>query len=308
MVESRGAMSMFILAAIALLLASGLGLVAAGVRAKADARALRIQLVKPKTVTRVLDARRGEKLSQKEAAGFSEGEHRQIILTLAKMRIPAHLARASFTAMRLVLALSCGLLVLAWVPADTELTLKGAAFIIAGIVTWFVPMWIIRRKIKQRRQAVGHGLADALELLAICMEAGIALESGLERVAKELESSHPELADELARTWAEISILPNREQAFSNFAARINLPSVRSVVGMLTQSFRYGTPLVGGLRIAAAEIRLDQITQLEERANRLPALMTIPVMLLIMPTIFLIVGGPAVIRILAILGETGMAR
>jgi tight adherence protein C len=307
-VESPHAMSTFILAAIALLLAGGLALIVAGARAKADRRALRIQLVKPKTAAKALEARTGEKLSQKEAAGFSEGEHRQIILTLAKMRIPAHLARASFTAVRLVLALSCGLFALRWAPADMELTLKGAAFFVAGIVTWFVPMWFVRRKVKQRRQAVGHGLADALELLAICMEAGIALESSLERVAKELKSSHPELADELARTWAEISILPNREQAFHNFAARINLPSVRSVVSMLTQSFRYGTPLVGGLRIAAAEIRLDQITLLEEKANRLPALMTIPVMLFIMPTIFLIVGGPAVIRILAIFGDTGMAR
>jgi tight adherence protein C len=68
------------------------------------------------------------------------------------------------------------------------------------------------------------------------------------------------------------------------------------------QSLRYGTPLVNSLRIAAAEIRLDQITKLEEAANRLPGLLTIPVMLFIMPTIFLIVGGPAVMRILAILG------
>jgi tight adherence protein C len=298
-------MSALTLAAIATLMACGLGLVIAGLRAKADRRALRIQLVKPKAAAKEQEARSGEKLSQKEAAGFSEGEHRQIILTMEKLHIPPHLARASFTAIRLVLAFSCGLLAMNWLPAGTELTLQGSAFLIIVIVAWFVPMWFIRRKVKQHRHAVVHGLADALELLAVCMEAGIALESSLERVAKELKMSHPELADELARTWAEMSILPNREQAFGNLAARINLPGVRSVVSMLTQSLRYGTPLVNGLRIAAAEIRFDQITQLEERANRLPALMTIPVMLFIMPTIFLIVGGPAVIRILAIFGEMG---
>lgn len=297
-------MNVLILTAVAMLLAGGSGLVIAGIRAKADRLAVRVQLVKPRTVSKEREALTREKLTLKEAAGFSEGEHRQIIRALARLRIPAHLARASFTAMRLALGVSCGLLTLRWVPGDTQLTLKAAAFVIAGIVTWFIPMWFIRRKIEQRRQAVGHGMADALELLAICMEAGVALEGSLERVAKELKASHPELADELARTWADISILPSRELAFNNLAARINLPSVRAVVNMLTQSLRYGTPLVAGLRIAATEIRQDQITRLEERANRLPALMTIPVMLFIMPTIFLVVGGPAVIRILTIFGET----
>ncbi len=298
-------MSALILAAIAVLMACGLGLVIAGVRAKADRRATRIELIRPKAAAREMEAGTGEKLTEKDTAGFSEGEHRQIVLAMQKLRIPVHHARASFTAMRLVLALCCGVFAVNWLPAGTEITLQGSALLIVGIVAWFLPMWFIRRKVKHHRQAVAHGLADALELLAVCMEAGIALESSLERVARELRSSHPELADELAKTWAEISILPNREQAFGNFAARVNLPSVRSVISMITQSLRYGTPLVAGLRIAAAEIRFDQITQLEERANRLPALMTIPVMLFIMPTIFLIVGGPAVIRILAIFGDMG---
>ncbi len=292
-------MSALILVAIAILLSCGLGLVAAGLREKADRRALRIQLIEPKAAKETV-ARNAEILRLKEIAGFTEGEHRQIILTSAKLGIPAHLAQAYFAGARLVLALVAGLAALRWVPGDTELTLKAAAFVFAAIVAWFIPIWFVKRKVKQHKRAVGQGLADALELLAICMEAGIALESGLERVSKELKSSHPELAEELGRTWAEISILPNRELAFNNLAARVNLPAVRSVVGMLVQSLRYGTPLVSGLRIAAAEIRLDQITRLEEKANQLPALMTIPVMLFIMPTIFLIVGGPAVIRVLTI--------
>jgi tight adherence protein C len=295
-------MTIPILIAIALLMACGIGLLAAGLLAKADRRTLRIQLVKSKTVVKETEARASENLRQKEAAGFNEGEYRQIIALLAKRGVPAHLAETYFSAFRVILALSVALLSMLWMPAGMQFALRAAAFIFVAIVIWFIPKWYVSRKAKQHRRAVAQGLADALELMAICMEAGIALEGGLERVARELKSSHPALSEELARTWAEISILPNRELALSNFAARINLPSVRSVVGMLIQSFRYGTPLVSGLRVAAAEIRSDQITQLEEKANRLPALMTVPVMVFIMPTIFLIVGGPAVIRVMTAFG------
>jgi tight adherence protein C len=293
-------MTVFILIAIALMMVCGIGLVVAGLRSRADRLALRIQLVKPKTVGREAEARVSENLRQTKAIGFNEGEYRQIIVLFAKLGVPAHLAERYFTAFRLVLALSLAFTSMLWIPSEIEFVLQASVFVFVAIVIWFIPKWFVSRKANQYKRAVGHGLADALELLAICMEAGIALEGGLERVSKELKSSHPALAEELGRTWAEISILPDREQALSNFAVRINIPSVRSVVSMLVQSFRYGTPLVNGLRIAAAEIRSDQITNLEEKANRLPALMTVPVMVFIMPTIFLIVGGPAVIRILAI--------
>ena len=111
-------------------------------------------------------------------------------------------------------------------------------------------------------------------------------------------NSQPALAEELALTWAEANILPDRTQALVNLADRVDNPSVRTVVGMLSQSLRFGTPLGKSLRVGATEMRNDQMTKLEERASRLPALMTIPVMLFIMPTIFLIIGGPAVIHLM----------
>jgi tight adherence protein C len=132
------------------------------------------------------------------------------------------------------------------------------------------------------------------------VESGISLENAIFRVSQEMKQAQPALADELAFTWAEISILPSRDQALENLADRVDIPTVRSVVGTLAQSLRYGSPLAQALRGAAAEMRNEQLMLLEERANRLPALMTIPVMVLIMPTIFLIVGGPAVIRMLDI--------
>jgi tight adherence protein C len=169
---------------------------------------------------------------------------------------------------------------------------------VGAIAGWLLPILFIDYNIKQRTKAVAMGLPDALELLVVCVEAGLSLEDGLQRVARELEDSQPALADELTLTWAEINILPNRAQALANLAARTDIPSVRSVVSTLSQSMKFGTPLAQSLRVGATEMRNDQMMQLEERASRLPALMTIPVMLFIMPTLFLIIGGPAALRLI----------
>lgn len=236
------------------------------------------------------------------AYGLSETQHRQIVRSLASFGASADSALLYFTAMRLSLALVLGAIIFLAAPLSSLLlsilaSLAGAAF------GWFLPLMIVNRKLKRHAKAVGSGLPGGLELLAICVEAGLSLETGLQRVARELKGAQPALADELALTWAEISILPSRDQALANLAERVNLPSVRSVVGTLAQSMRYGSPLAQSLRNAAEEMRGEQLLQLEERANRLPALMTVPVMLFIMPTIFLIVGGPAVLRLMDIFGS-----
>jgi tight adherence protein C len=177
-----------------------------------------------------------------------------------------------------------------------------AAAIAVAILGWFVPIVLIRMRLKAHRREVVTGLPDALELLAICVDAGTSLEGGLQRVSHEIRDAQPALAGELRMTWAEISILPNLDQALMNLADRVALPSLKSVVGTLSQSLRFGTPLAKSLRAAAGEMRNDQLLKLEERANRLPALLTVPVMLLIMPTIFLIAGGPAVLKLMDIFG------
>ncbi len=171
----------------------------------------------------------------------------------------------------------------------------GAAAAIAG---WLLPVMMVNFKLKQHRQSVATALPNALELLAICVNVGLSLEAAFQRVAAEIRLSSPALADELSLTWAEISISPSREQALANMAERVNLPSVKSVIGTLIQSLKFGTPLAQSLRNAANEMRNHQMIEMEERANRLPAMLTVPVMLFIMPTMFLIVGGPAAIRLM----------
>jgi len=179
-------------------------------------------------------------------------------------------------------------------------SLFGAAMCLSG---WFLPPLILRRLVKRRAKAAADGLPDALELLVVCVEAGLSLEDGIDRIIGELQRSQPALAAELALTSADLKILPSREQALANLAERVDVPSVRSVVSTLSQTLRYGTPLAQAMRAVAAQMRTEALINLEERANRLPAIMTVPMMLFIMPVIFLIVGGPAVLRLIDILGR-----
>lgn len=169
---------------------------------------------------------------------------------------------------------------------------------IAVAVGWLLPLYLVRRAARTRAQSVSSGLPEALELLVVCVEAGLALEDALDRITVEIHATQPALAEELEMTSADLKILPDRDEAFRKLGQRVDLPSIRSVVTTLSQTLRYGTPLSGALRVAAAELRNDALLALEERANRLPTLMTLPLMLFIMPTIFLIVGGPVVLRLI----------
>lgn len=233
------------------------------------------------------------------AKGLSDEERWQIVRSFSKNHVPPALSVALFLAIRLILAIGGGAVAFVASPSSPPLLAiaLGAAASIAG---WMLPILAIDYQLKQHRKSVGSGLPDALELLAVCVGAGLSLESAFQRVAAEIKMSSPALSDEFALTWAEISISPSREQALANLAERVNLPAVRSVITTLSQSLRFGTPLAQSLRNAASEMRNRQMIQMEERANGLPALLTIPVMLLILPTIFLIVGGPAALRLMDI--------
>ncbi len=231
------------------------------------------------------------------AEGLSAEERWQIVRSFSKINVPPSMALAVFTGIRFALAFGGGALAYLAGPASRPMLpiVLGAAAAIAG---WLLPVMMVNFKLKQHRQSVATALPNALELLAICVNVGLSLEAAFQRVAAEIRLSSPALADELSLTWAEISISPSREQALANMAERVNLPSVKSVISTLIQSLRFGTPLAQSLRNAANEMRNHQMIEMEERANRLPAMLTVPVMLFIMPTMFLIVGGPAAIRLM----------
>ncbi len=231
------------------------------------------------------------------AQDFSHEERWQIVRSFTKLGVPPSRSLALFAVTRFLSAAIAGAIAFSGGPGASPMlpVLFGAAASIAG---WLLPTVAIGFQLKQHRKSVGSGLPEALELLAICAGAGLSLENAFQRVAAEVKAARPALSDELALTWAEISISPSREQALANMAERVNLPAVRSVIGTLSQSLRFGTPLTQSLRVAANEMRNLQLIELEERATRLPALLTVPVMLFIMPSLFLIVGGPAAIKLL----------
>lgn len=145
----------------------------------------------------------------------------------------------------------------------------------------------------KRTLAIQKGLPDALDLLVICAEAGLTVDAAFNRVAKELGRAYPELGEEFALTAIELSFLTERRQAFENLAYRVDLEAVRGVVTTMVQTERYGTPLASALRVLSAEFRNERMMRAEEKAARLPAIMTVPLILFILPVLFIVILGPA---------------
>jgi tight adherence protein C len=155
------------------------------------------------------------------------------------------------------------------------------------------PDLYLKNKISKRSAAIRKGLPDALDLLVICAEAGLTVDVAFHRVSKELGKAYPELGDEFALTAIELGFLTDRRQAFENLATRIDLDAVKGVVTTMIQTEKYGTPLASALRVLSAEFRNERMMRAEEKAARLPAIMTIPLILFILPTLFVVILGPA---------------
>lgn len=239
--------------------------------------------------------------------GLTPREQAELVRRLRRFGVPAERCSAVFLGLRVVLAalvtlvLSLGL----W-SYEHALQLPVhlvPAVLAGGAIGWLLPVMILRSLLSRHTKAAERGLPDAIELLVVAIEAGLALEEGLDRIVPELRRGRPALAEELGITAADLKILPSQEMAFAKLAERLDVPSVRSVATTLSQTLHYGTPLAQALRTVAAELRHDGLTRSEERANRLPALMTIPMMLFILPATFLIVAGPAALRLLDTYGR-----
>jgi len=165
-----------------------------------------------------------------------------------------------------------------------------AAMVLAG---YKGPDLFIQNLVTKRTHAIRKGLPDALDLLVICAEAGLTVDAAFERVSRELGRAYPELGDEFSMTSIELSFLHERRQAFENLAYRVDLDAVKGVVTTMVQTERYGTPLASALRVLSAEFRNERMMRAEEKAARLPAIMTVPLILFILPTLFVVILGPA---------------
>jgi len=161
------------------------------------------------------------------------------------------------------------------------------------ILAYKAPDLWLKNRVTKRTSAIRKGLPDALDLLVICAEAGLTVDAAFGRVARELGRAYPELGDEFALTSIELGFLTDRRLAFENLAKRIDLDSVRGVVTTMIQTEKYGTPLASALRVLSAEFRNERMMRAEEKAARLPAIMTVPLILFILPVLFIVILGPA---------------
>jgi len=161
------------------------------------------------------------------------------------------------------------------------------------LLSYKAPDFYLTNKVTKRTDAIRKGLPDALDLLVICAEAGLTVDAAFNRVARELGRAYPELGDEFTLTAIELSFLTERRHAFENLAARVKLDAVKGVVTTMVQTEKYGTPLASALRVLSAEFRNERMMRAEEKAARLPAIMTIPLILFILPTLFVVILGPA---------------
>jgi tight adherence protein C len=161
-----------------------------------------------------------------------------------------------------------------------------------------MPDIVVRRAIKKRHHAIRRAIADGLDLMMICAEAGLSLAAALDRVARELGRVSPELAEEFALTSVELGFLPDRAQALKHLAQRVDIKEVRGFVNVITQTEKYGTPVAQALRTLSKEFRTERMLRAEQKAARLPAMMTVPMIVFILPALFVIVLTPSIINVL----------
>jgi tight adherence protein C len=181
---------------------------------------------------------------------------------------------------------------LSWPPLQKV----GAAFI-GALIGFYMPDVFVNNMISRRQTSIMRAFPDALDLMLICVESGMSIESSFTRVASEIGTQSPELAEELALTTAELSYLPDRRQAFDNLARRCGHNGVKAVATALNQAEKYGTPLGAALRVTATENREMRMQEAERKAASLPAKLTVPMIIFFLPCLFIVIMGPAIITI-----------
>ncbi len=168
---------------------------------------------------------------------------------------------------------------------------------------YYAPNIYITNIAQKRRESIVGAFPDALDLLLICVESGMSIEAAIQKVSQEIGGASIELAEELTLLTAELSYLPERRQAYEGLARRTNHPGIKSVATAMIQAERYGTPLGSALRVMAKENRDMRLAAAEKKAAQLPAKLTVPMILFFLPVLFLVILGPAVLRVIDIMGS-----
>ena len=226
-----------------------------------------------------------------------EAETSRVKLRMAGYRTEKHLV--TFLALRIIVPIIFGIVTFAYtstVFADkVPPNMRFLCAMIGMLVGYYGPLVMLSNMVSKRQASIKKGWSDALDLLLICVESGMALEAAMLRVSKEIGSQSVALAEEMTLTVAELSYLQDRRKAFDNLSKRTGLETVKSVVTSLIQSEKYGTPLGTALRVLAQENRNERMSEAERKAAALPPKLTIPMILFFLPVIFVVILGPAII-------------
>jgi tight adherence protein C len=182
---------------------------------------------------------------------------------------------------------------------------KICAVVAAFVVGFYGPNVYIQNLATKRRESIVLAFPDALDLLLICVESGMSIEAAIQKVSQEIGSASIELAEELSLLTAELSYLPERRMAYEGLARRTNHPGIKGVVTAMIQAERYGTPLGTALRVMAKENRDMRLAAAEKKAAALPAKLTVPMILFFLPVLFVVILGPAIMRVQDISGPKG---
>jgi tight adherence protein C len=184
------------------------------------------------------------------------------------------------------------------IELDQPAIVKIGLCIAATYLGMHVPSLFVKNKITRRQLSIRRAFPDALDLLLICVESGMTIEAGFKKVSQEVGTQSIALAEELTLTTAELSYLPDRRQAYENLATRTNLEGVKSVCMALQQAERYGTPMAQTLRVMAQENRDMRMAEAEKKAAALPPKLTVPMILFFLPALFIVILGPAAIKVI----------
>lgn len=186
------------------------------------------------------------------------------------------------------------------VPINQPAMMKIGMAIGAAYLGIKLPQLFLRNVITRRQLSIRRAFPDALDLLLICVESGMSIDAAFKRVSQEIGSQSVPLAEEFTLTTAELSYLQDRRMAFENLSARTGIDGVKAVCTALIQAERYGTPLAQALRVLAQEIRDQRMSEAEKKAAALPPKLTVPMILFFLPVLFIVIMGPAAIRVMEI--------
>ena len=177
----------------------------------------------------------------------------------------------------------------------------GMAFLVSAVSLMLgvlAPEWALRWLRRPYHRDLARGASDALDLLVVCVESGMALESGLDTVSREMRASNRAISIALSTLVDELKVLPDRRQAFLNFGQRSGVDALKRMSAIIAQSLQYGTPLGQALRAVSSELRRDRMNRLEAKAVRLPAMLVFPLIAFILPTLFIALMGPGMLHVM----------